>query len=354
MSLSPKILIIRLSSLGDILHVIPAFSALRAKFPGSSIQWLAAKKSEFLVRSIRGIDTIHILDTEALTRTPFDGSAWNGFWSVIRRLRAERFDIGIDFQGLLKTSIIGLLSGSKTRIGFAKEIVRERPSHWFYQRTLEKPANPIHIVEQNQMLAALAGADPVDMSVDLTVPISDSLHIDSLLSRAQLERYVVLNPGGGWATKCWAPDRYGKLAQRIQRGLGMPVIVTTGPGEEGLYRKIAEACGDPVPSHFPVSFIQLIPLYKKAHLFIGGDTGPFHLACALGTPVVGIFGPTSPVRNGPWNKNDVVLHHALQCSNCYGRTCPAGNECMNIDTDEVFSAVTRRLALREDLPIVHA
>ena len=354
MSASPRILIIRLSSLGDILHVIPAFSALRAKFPDSKIHWLAAKKSEFLVRSIRGIDAIHVLDTDSLARAPFSRSAWSRVWNVIRQLREQHFDIAIDFQGLLKTAFIGLLSGTKTRIGFAKEIVRERPSHWFYHRTLGKPAKPVHIVEQNRMLAALAGAVPVAAHMELSVSEDDSRFIDSLLSDAQIENFVVLNPGGGWRTKCWPPDRYGTLARRIRRELGVSVIVTTGPGEEPLYRRIVESCGEPVPLHFPVTFLQLVPLYKRASLFIGGDTGPFHLACALGTPVVGVFGPTSPVRNGPWRNDDEVLQHVMPCSDCYGRTCPTQNECMNIDVSEVFSAAARRMGLQEDSSIVQA
>ncbi len=348
MSSSPKILILRLSSLGDILHVVPASAALRRKFPDATIHWLASRKSEFLARSIRGIDAVHILDTDALAQSPFSRAAWGRVWTVIRQLRAERFDIAIDFQGLIKTALICFFSGSNTRLGFSRELVREKPSHWFYHRKLAKPERPVHIVVQNQMLAALAGAEPVAASVDLAVADADSLLIDSLLHRANIHDYIVINPGGGWATKCWSPDRYGRLARRIQEELALPVIVTTGPGEEALYRKITEACGNTHPCHFPVTFMQLIPLYKKARLFIGGDTGPFHLACALETPVVGIFGPTSPVRNGPWKKTDEVLQHPLPCSNCYGRKCPTANECMDIDVDEVFAAVVRRIGLRED------
>jgi ADP-heptose:LPS heptosyltransferase len=204
------------------------------------------------------------------------------------------------------------------------------------------------------MLAALAGAVPVAAPIDLSVSEDDSRFIDTLLSNAQIGNFVVLNPGGGWRTKCWSPDRYGMLARRIRRELGVPVIVTTGPGEEPLYRKIVETCGEPVPLHFPVTFLQLVPLYKRASLFIGGDTGPFHLACALGTPVVGVFGPTSPVRNGPWRNDDEVLQHVMPCSDCYGRTCPARNECMNIDVSEVFAAAARRMGLQEDAGIVQA
>jgi ADP-heptose:LPS heptosyltransferase len=178
--------------------------------------------------------------------------------------------------------------------------------------------------------------------VDFSVPAEDDEYVESLLIRNQLKEFVVINPGGGWPTKRWDPQSYGRLAKRIQQ-LGLPVAVTTGPGEDSLFQAVAESCGVPSPRHFPVSFLQLIPLLKRARLFIGGDTGPFHLACALGTAVVGIFGPTSPVRNGPWRSGDEVIAHALPCSSCYGRSCSRNNECMNIPVDEVFAGVVRRL-----------
>jgi heptosyltransferase I len=154
----------------------------------------------------------------------------------------------------------------------------------------------------------------------------------------------VINPGGGWPTKRWSAQRYGNLADKIAAELGLPAVVTTGPGEEALYQAIAASCRASLPRHFTVSFLQLIPLFKRTRLVIGGDTGPFHLACALGTPVVGIFGPTSPARNGSWRSGDEVVAHTLPCSYCYGRTCPTANECMDISVDEVFAAVVRRLA----------
>ena len=354
MNTSPKILIIRLSSLGDILHTLPAFSALRAAYPDSTIEWLVSHRCSFLLKAVRGIDAIHVLDTSSLLRLPPDGQAWRRLWRLLRDLRSRRFDLVLDFQGLLKTALLGLLSGSGTRFGFSGELVRERPAHWFYHRALEKPPEPVHVSALNQMLAALAGARPASSSVAFPVSEEDCRLVDSLLNQAQMKEFVVINPGGGWPTKTWKAERYGGLAKRIQAELGIQVAVTTGPGEESLYWKIAEACGEPFPHHFPVSFLQLVPLLRKARLFIGGDTGPFHLACALGTAVVGIFGPTSPIRNGPWTDGEEVVSHVLPCSYCYGRTCSAKNECMDITVDEVFAGVIRRLGIPEDSFSAHS
>jgi heptosyltransferase I len=348
---SPKILIIRLSSLGDILHVLPAFASLRRSFPDSKIEWLVASKSAFLLKAVAGIDKLHVIDTSSLPRFPVDWSAWRQARDLIRELRARQFDVSIDFQGLLKTAWLGWLTGSRLRFGFSKDLVRERPAHWFYHRTLERPPNPIHVLALNQQLAELAGAHYGTAPPDFTISPEDYRVSDALLRQAQLKEFIILNPGGAWPTKRWAPARYGMLAKRIQEELGIRVIVTTGPGEEDFYRTIALHCGEPTPLHFPVSFLQLVPLLKRARLFIGGDTGPFHLACATGTAVVGIFGPTFPVRNGPWGEEDVVVSRDLPCGGCYGRTCPTQNECMDITVDRVFAGVIQRIKIQEGASI---
>ncbi len=339
MSPSPGILIIRLSSLGDILHALPAFADLRASFPNSKIDWLVSEKHKSLLSAVRGIDAIRTLGSKAYGDYPLP--------SLIRDLRSRHYDFAIDFQGLLKTAALSFLSGARTRLGFSRGLVREYPAHWFYNRTQPKPQGQFHVLQLNRMLAGLTGAVPVSAPLEFCVPEDDSRLVESMLRKEQLTDYIVINPGGGWPTKRWSLQKYGDLTKKIAIELGLPVVLTTGPGEETYYQAIADHCSDcggVQPRHFPISFLQLIPLYRKAHLIIGGDTGPFHLACALGAPVVGIFGPTSPVRNGPWRSEDEVVTHTLPCSFCYGRSCATKNECMDISVDEVFDAVVRRLA----------
>lgn len=343
MNTPSRILIIRLSSLGDILHTLPAFANLKASFPNAQIDWLVAHKTKFILSSVRGIHSLHVLDTSRLLKRPPDKESWHQLRILIQTIRAQQYDLAIDFQGLLKSALLCALSGAKVRIGFSRELVRERPAHWFYQKRLAKPNTQIHITQLNQMLSELTGARRVPFHPEFIVSDADAIHITSLLQQNQLEKYVVINPGGGWPTKRWSPEKYGILAEKIQSELHLQVIVTTGPGEELLYRTIAKNCRTAAPYHFPVSFLQLIPLLRKACLFIGGDTGPFHLACALNTPVVAIFGPTSPVRNGPWSAGEEVVTHNLNCAPCYGRICDTGAECMNIPVDEVFAATVRRL-----------
>jgi lipopolysaccharide heptosyltransferase I len=343
MNAPSRILIIRLSALGDILHTLPAFSSLRASFPNAQIDWLVSHKTKFLLSAVPGIHSLHVLNTSNLLKIPPDKESWRQLMKLMQTIRAQHYDLAIDFQGLLKSALLCALSGAKVRMGFSRELVRERPAHWFYQRTLPKPNSQIHITELNQQLAALAGADKVRYCNEFMVANTDIAYVDSLIKQHKLDHFIVLNPGGGWPTKIWSPEKYGALADKILAELNMQVVVTTGPAEDPLYRTIAEHCRTAAPIHLKVSFLQLIPLLSKAHLFVGGDTGPLHLACALGIPVAAIFGPTCPLRNGPWSAGDEVITHHLNCAPCYGRNCGIGTICMDISVEEVFEALVRRL-----------
>jgi len=297
---------------------------------------------QFLLSRVPGIHEVLAIDTKSLSEAPWQIPRWKGAWDLVRTLRARRYDLSLDFQGLLKTALLGLLGGARIRIGFCKSLVWERPAHWFYHRRVEGPAEQRHVVFLNLLLAAEAGASARQPVADLVANEEDERTVRGLLDREGLTQFVVVNPGGGWPTKRWSPARYAALAERINSELRLPVVVTTGPGEGQLYAAMSEACRVHL-IHLPLPFLQLIPLLKQARLFVGGDTGPFHLACALGTPVVGILGPTSPRRNGPWSERDEAVFRVLPCSFCYGRTCPTENECMDISVEAVFEAVSRRV-----------
>ena len=339
-----RILIVRLSSLGDILHALPAFQSLRDSFPQARIDWLVERRMAFLLSVVEGIDDVIVLDTASLRSNAGSLAVWRQVLGCLKRLRSGRYDISLDFQGLLKTAFLSLLSGAHRRMGFSRSLVREWPAHWFYHRALPKPEGPMHVVALNELLAAQAGARPSTRPLRIAARAEDESAIAERIMSSGLCDYVVLNPGGGWPTKRWRPSRYGELAARIAGELGLAVVVTTGPGEESYFEEIAANCRGPRPHNFQVPFLQLIPLIKRARLIIGGDTGPFHLACALETPAVGILGPTDPARNGPWKPPDESIIRRLPCSFCNGRTCPTQNECMDIEVAQVFQAAVRRLA----------
>lgn len=339
-----RILIVRTSSLGDIIHTLPAFQSLRVAYPQAGIDWLVEKRAAFLLRAVPGIDRIVPIDTCTVRGTPWNPGNWQDLGRTLRRLRAAAYDLSIDFQGLLKTGFLSWLSGARRRLGFSKELVRERPACWFYTGTLAPGRDPIHVIEINLRLAQLAGATGEVLPVRFDSAPGDIAAVERRLEETRLANFVVINPGGGWPTKLWHSSAYAALADRVQRELELRVVVTTGPGEEPLYQQIAGMCRSEKPVHLQIPFLQLIPLYLQARMVIGGDTGPFHLACLLGRPVVGIFGPTSPVRNGHFGTCGETVTRTLPCSFCYGRVCPTKNECMEIPVVEVFAAVERCLA----------
>jgi lipopolysaccharide heptosyltransferase I len=343
MSGPARLLLIRLSSLGDILHAVPAANALRAAWPQARIDWLVEERMRFLLDAVPGVDRVISIDTRAARGRPL-APAWRALAATVASLRRERYDVAIDFQGLIKTGLLALLCGARQRIGFSKRGVRERPASWFYTRTVDPPVGEMHVARLNLLLAEAAGAPRVPAAEPLRIDLAAGPKSAGGQPRGaeQLSELVVINPGGGWPTKRWSPRRYGELAHRIQSELGLRTVVTIAPGEDSLYREIARHV-EPPPERLEVPFLGLIPIVRGARLFISGDTGPMHLASALGTPVVAIFGPTSPVRNGPLGTDDETVVHRLHCSFCYGRSCPTQNECMDIPVDEVFAAVRRRL-----------
>lgn len=338
-------LIVRLSSLGDILHAVPAVRMLRQSTPRSRIDWLVEQRFRFLVETLPEIDEVYTVDTRTMRQAGAALASWRSTFQTLRQIRKRHYDYALDFQGLFKTALLSAACGAQVRCGFGGALVREKPAHWFYHRRAGASGEPMHVTKLNQAVAALSGAKadtPVGPAT-LRIPAAERAAAAALLDSMKLRDFVVVNPGGGWPTKRWAPERYGRLAARIIRELGLPVVVTTGPGERPLFERMAEAAQASL-HHLSVPFLQLVPLLERALLLVGGDTGPFHLACALERPVVGVYGPTAPVRNGPWQPTEEVVARILPCSFCNGRTCPTRNECMDITVDDVFRAVVRRLA----------
>ena len=186
-----------------------------------------SERCRFLVSAVPGIDAIHVLNTDDLLRFPPRLQAWKRVWNLIRDLRRRRYAFSIDFQGLLKTALLGLLSGAAARVGFSRGMAREFPAHWFYHRTPVKPEKQVHVLELNRMLARLAGANPADASIGFAVSEEDGRYVQSLLDEERLSDFVIVNPGGGWPTKRWDPKRFGVLARRIRSELGLDVASNT-------------------------------------------------------------------------------------------------------------------------------
>ncbi len=342
-----RILVIKLGSLGDVVHTLPAVAALKKWRPQTQIDWLVERKCSILLKGNASIHEVIEVDTQSWRRSPLSFKVLSQIRSSLARLRANRYDLALDFQGLWKSAVFGYFSGAKQLLGFEKQALREPGCRILYDGRISPGRQAAHVIEICNELVRSLGVETNGLHFDLTTSEEDNEYVSSQLASHQVADFVILNPGGGWVTKNWAPDNYAALHLRLRQTTTMQTILTWGPGEEDLIEQIFEVCRADPPITFPTTIPQFIALVRRAKLFVGGDTGPMHLAAACGIPIVGIFGPTSPLRNGPFSHEDVVVSHKVPCGPCYKRNCEVHtNECMRLVTvDEVHSAVLRRLDL---------
>jgi heptosyltransferase-1 len=307
-----RLLIVRLGAMGDILHALPAVTALRQARPEWQIGWVVEPRWQALLATpgsaVRGpemplVDRLHFASMREWKRRPLSGRTFAEIRALRRELRAANYGAVLDLQGAVRSAAIGLMAGCKRCIGEAAP--REWLARWLF--TERVAARGAHVVEQDVELAsavagdALAPADPL-LPVDPGAEAWCGAWLAATLP-GEFRPIALIAPGAGWGAKRWPPERYAAVA----RGLadrGLRVVVNAGPGEESLAAAITST-GAAVP--LSATLPQLIALTRRIALCIAGDTGPLHLACALGRPVVGIYGPTDPSRNGPFGVRARVL-----------------------------------------------
>jgi heptosyltransferase I len=343
-SVYERILVVKLSAIGDIIHTLPAVSALRRAYPNAWLAWMVEKTGANLLRGNPDIDELITIDTRA-----WRANWWVGLrhaWYVTRHLRSANFDLCIDFQGLLKSALFAYLSGAPQRLGFARQRCREPLSALL--TNLHGPShNPdVHIVEQLVELLQPLGIKTGERR--FTIPVSEAeVHFAARVWRelgfASGVPVVVLNPGAAWETKRWGEANFARLNDALIRRYQVKTLLAWGPGEEPLVQRVARATSY-TPAIAPATtLLQLAALLSHCAVCVSGDTGPLHLAAAMGTPTVALFGPSNPQRNGPYGPGHVVLHHKLPCSNCYQRTCNHWECLPGIEIETVVQAIGRLL-----------
>ena len=332
-----RILIVRLSSLGDIIHALPVAAALRAANPAGYIGWLVDERWRPLVEQVEGLD--------AVLSVPRSG--WSGLRRGIAGMRAQRFGCVVDVQGLYKSALFARLSGAPLRVGFDRASAREGGASLFYNRRVAPPGG--HRIEKNLALAAALGAPPAPggrgarTQFPLRVPQGAETTLRQILREHSVSSYFMLSPGGGWLSKCWPAERFGELHRRLAARFGWRGVVSYGPGERALADAVLAAAGMPAPLLLELDLPQLIAALRGARLFIGGDTGPLHLAVALGTPVIGLYGPTDPAQTGPYSCEDIVVRNAKPEETTYSRGSAHAPSMLAITVEQVEDAVARRM-----------
>jgi lipopolysaccharide heptosyltransferase I len=343
-----RILIVRTSSLGDIVHGLPAVAALRHAYPSSRIDWVVDARHAALLELVPIVNRRIVIGGTTLAEGGRAGlmSRLAGFRETLRELKSQHYDIAIDLQGLLRSAMIARWSGASRVVGFDRSRLREPIAHRFYKETFN-PASPpgAHVVFKNLGLVAALGVPATD--VEFPLERRDSATVRAVLEGVHARgggRFVLVNPGAGWPNKRWPPERFGALARVLRDGRGMRSVVLWGPGEEPLARAVAGASAGAADVAPATSLSDLVALASKAALFIAGDTGPLHVAAAVGTPVVGIYGPTNPARTGSWRASDVMVSRHPRCRCVNLRACRVDEWCLgDIDVSEVARAAGSRL-----------
>lgn len=339
-----RFLLVRLGALGDIVHAIPVAAALRRAFPSARIDWLVGARNREI------LDLVPVLDRRLVVRDRGNGAGWAPIRMAVRELRRNRYDVVFDLQGLTKSAFLARISGARRVVGFSAGYLREPLARIFYSEVhdpggggMYHPGERSHVVQTNLSLLTAIG---------LTVnrPEFPFEQADTDVARAMRERagarYVLINPGAAWPNKRWPAARYGAVARAIGERHGLKSIVSWGPGEEPLAQHVVtESAGAALLSP-RTSIADLVALIRGAALMVSGDTGPTHIGSALGTPIVGIYGPTRPSRNGPWSPDDIAVSRDAVCRCHHLRRCTQAQMCLlDVQTAEVLDAVERRLAI---------
>ncbi|MBK9214271.1 MAG: lipopolysaccharide heptosyltransferase I [Chloracidobacterium sp.] len=346
-----RVLIVKLGSIGDIIHTLPSLSAMRRALPNAEISWVVEERSAEILRGNPLIDNLIEVDTRSLRGGKIIEEIFLDTGRQIRKLREYTFDVAIDFQGLLKSAVIARLSGAPRRWGFARESLREPAGRYFLTDTVAVPKH-VHVIRKNlALLAGALGIEMADTDLDFPIATNDENRAEAdAVARQTDGDFAILNPGGGWVTKLWPAENFGTLADRLWLEHRLTSVVTTGPNEDGLAERATEKSTSGKLVNAKLSLKGFYELAKLAKLYVGGDTGPTHLAVAAGTPVVGLFGPTEWWRNGSLNPDDICIErNDIACRvDCHRRTCGKWI-CMDIGVDVVLDAVGKSLATNTSL-----
>ncbi len=337
-----RILIIKPSSLGDIVHALPVLAGLRAAYPDAHIAWLVGLSFAPLLESHPLLDEVIPFDRRRYGRMLQSPRILVDFLRFVRQLRRRRFDLVLDLQGLARSGFLSLASGARRRVGFAH--ARELASV-FYSHRVRCEQTDRHAVDKNLRLARALGL-PVNPPVfPLGLRSAELAAARQLIGEAAgrpLDSFTAVIPGARWETKRWPAERLAELIDRMHAEELPPSVLLGAPADRAFADRVASACRVPlVDLAGRTSLRDLSAAITLADLIVCHDSGPMHIAAALGRPLVAIFGPTSPARTGPYSDAARVVSLPLPCAPCHRRECPLGHhDCLRkLDVAAVLGKV---------------
>lgn len=334
-----RLLLIKPSSLGDIVHALPTLAALKSLFPQAAVSWVVKRQWAGLVERAEGVDEVIAVS---------DGL--RGWLSQVPRIRAERFDLVVDLQGLLRSGSLAWISGCARRVGLA---TGREGSPWFYTERVPVPTGRIHAVDRYLLVAAALGASRAEPpAFRFRDRPDDEQAVAQLLQKEGVPRdrpWLAMNVSARWVTKRWPAAHFAETADALTRdGLG-PVVFIGGASERAETEGVRTMMRTKAVDLTGQTAVGLLPtLLRQAAVLITNDSGPMHIAAAVGTPVVALFGPTDPLRTGPYGQGHSILTHDVECRPCLSRHCHHSipMACLSdISPDRVVKAVRERVRL---------
>lgn len=344
-----RVLIVRIGAMGDVLHAMPAVAALRQRHPDWFIGWAIEPRWSDLLQitgdpedlsqdvgpTARGmVDRWYRVTAGEWKRKPFSGGTRSDIFALRKVLRADQFDVCVDMQGSVKSAVVGKMAGATVFVGAAEP--RERIARWIYSQRVDVSSR--HVVEQGcELLGAAVGETfrPARVALPMNAEAEHWAH--DVVGR---ERFCLISPGGGWGAKMWPAERFGRVAAELGRA-GVRTVVNASPAGSREVDEVVEASVG-FARAVPCSIAQLIALVRRAGVVIAGDTGPLHLAAALERPVVAIFGPTDPARNGPYDTRSRVFRDALSVTS-HKRAAEVETGMLVIGVEEIVVAAQEML-----------
>ncbi|MBZ5534669.1 MAG: lipopolysaccharide heptosyltransferase I [Acidobacteriia bacterium] len=352
-----KILIVKLGSIGDVIHAMPAVVRLRRAFPAARLDWLVERYARPVLNHAQAIDGIFEIDTLRWRKSYFSLETWQEILLTLEKLRGIHYDVVFDLQGLWKSAVLAFFSNSREIIGGDRNSLREPHASIFYSRRVDRNQERGNVIFEHLKLvdpfilsrrdseetAPMDPAKPKELEFDRLFGEAEQDWVEEQLTRQQWKDFAIVNPGANWKSKRWPVEKYAQLSRRLSDELDWPVVITVGPSEKGMGEEIlTHLTGQPAIMLSP-TLPQFAALAGRARLFVGPDTGPLHIAAATRTPIVGIYASTDPVRNGPYSPDDIVVQQN-QCGRyCYRRDCGSRRCIAAIPVAAVFEAVQARL-----------
>lgn len=356
-----RILIVKPSSLGDIIHALPVLHGLRRRFPDAAIDWLVATAFAPLIDAHPDLDHVVLFDRERFSRLGRSLAPTLEFIDFLRDFRARAYDLAIDLQGLFRSGFLALATGAPVRLGFAAA----RECAWlFYTHRIRDPAPrpsgtesrtpppDLHAVDRNGLVGRLLGFDSTPMRFDLAVTDAERAAAARILTAAGMDPdrpFIALWPGARWETKRWPPEKFAAVVDRLAASVQHPAALMGDPTERSLCEAVARrAAAGPAVLAGRSSIRQAVALLERAALVVTHDSAPMHIAAALDRPLVAILGPTNPRRTGPYGRPDAVVQSDIPCAPCYLKRladCPHEHRCMaDLDVADVVRKAEETLA----------